>query len=73
MPAAKRTRPRADATPPTRDDLLTVQQVCAELGIGRDKVRHLVRLGVFERLPHVHRVLIPRRCVDEFVNGSGPK
>lgn len=52
----------------------TVGQAAAVLQISTDTVARLVKRGVLPRVPHLDgKLLIPRRAVDELVEGSpGP-
>jgi excisionase family DNA binding protein len=69
MPVRRYTR-----TPktPANDKLMTVEEVMAEIGIGRDKVRALIHNETFEILPGLgpRTFRITRKSVDDYINGK---
>lgn len=72
----ERTHKRAPGTEmrkPTRADLMTVEDVMEELGIGRDKAYRLVSDGILPKLPNLgQRVIIPRAAFEAYIVAGTP-
>jgi hypothetical protein len=66
MPEDRRTR----APNPSRDDIMTLDDIAAELGLGRDAARKLVSKGVLPRLPHMYWVRVPRAAFEAYIRGE---
>lgn len=52
----------------TYKDVLTVDEVCAALHIGKNSVYNLLRIGALQYIKIGRKYIIPKICLIDFIN-----